>query len=429
MKSPIPLISVVTVVYNGADVLEKTIQSVIDQSFNDIEYIIIDGKSTDGTTDIIKKYEKQIDYWVSEPDLGIYDAMNKGIMKCTGKFTLFLNAGDYLFSNELFNNLHTIYSKELDENDLIYGRAKILKSNGSVLDLIMKHTHEELWKGPNFRHGALLTRTNLLKEIQFEVSDKLKISADFDFIYKCYNSKRKFLQTSLIFIVFKEEGISDNAFRQLSDNIYILKKYKDWTLKTKLHFTKKYILALLVLTPVKKINIVLSVLFREYIANQLINKIPSYFIRHFYYKRIVGIRIGKAASIHLNTTIQGKNIQIGQNTVINRRCNLDGRGQLIIGNNTSISPDVYFITADHDYNSINFSLRMHDIDVGNYVFIGSRAIITGTVKIGEGAVICAGAIVTKDVEPWAVMAGIPAKKIKERRKDVDYNPSWMGWFD
>ena len=98
-----PLVSIVTVVYNGENFLEETIKSVINQTYENIEYIIIDGGSTDGTVDIIKKYEDKINYWVSEKDAGIYDAMNKGIEAFKGDYINFLNAGDSYVNNEVLN--------------------------------------------------------------------------------------------------------------------------------------------------------------------------------------------------------------------------------------------------------------------------------------------------------------------------------------
>ena len=111
----LPLISVITVVLNGEKYLEETIQSVINQTYPNVEYIIIDGGSTDGTLDIIKKYEDKIDYWVSEKDKGIYDAMNKGIRAACGNWINFMNAGDMFFN---INSLKTIISKLKDRRYL-----------------------------------------------------------------------------------------------------------------------------------------------------------------------------------------------------------------------------------------------------------------------------------------------------------------------
>ncbi|MEM9528699.1 MAG: glycosyltransferase, partial [Bacteroidota bacterium] len=93
-----PLISIITVVFNGLDVLPKTITSVIGQSYSRIEYILIDGASTDGTTAYLSSHQDWFSYWVSEPDSGLYDAMNKGLDQANGDFCLFLNAGDAFYS-------------------------------------------------------------------------------------------------------------------------------------------------------------------------------------------------------------------------------------------------------------------------------------------------------------------------------------------
>lgn len=96
-----PLVSIITVVYNADNCLEETIKSVINQNYKNIEYIIIDGGSTDNTLSIIKKYEKQIKMWISEPDNGIYEAMNKGISLCQGEIVGIINAGDTYTSNAI----------------------------------------------------------------------------------------------------------------------------------------------------------------------------------------------------------------------------------------------------------------------------------------------------------------------------------------
>jgi glycosyltransferase involved in cell wall biosynthesis len=116
-----PLISIITVVRNGRDVIERTIQSVLEQRYQNIEYIVIDGGSSDGTVDIIKRYAKRITYWVSEPDNGIYDAMNKALDHIRGEGHLFLNAGDYFVGNAIPDHLKLpcyirVYKKNFFEN-------------------------------------------------------------------------------------------------------------------------------------------------------------------------------------------------------------------------------------------------------------------------------------------------------------------------
>lgn len=100
-----PMITIITVVYNGARFLEKTIQSIIEQSYDNVEYIIIDGGSTDGTLEIINKYKDKIDILVSEKDNGIYDAMNKGLVLASGKWINFMNCGDYFFNTNVIEDI------------------------------------------------------------------------------------------------------------------------------------------------------------------------------------------------------------------------------------------------------------------------------------------------------------------------------------
>ncbi|MCR5146562.1 MAG: glycosyltransferase [Clostridia bacterium] len=125
-------ISVVTVVFNGEKTLEKTIQSVINQTYENIEYLIIDGGSSDSTVDIIKKYESKISFWKSEADKGIYDAMNKGLVQATGDFIIFLGADDLFVDREVVQN----FVKKIccDSYDYIYYGNVIKTSNYAIYD-------------------------------------------------------------------------------------------------------------------------------------------------------------------------------------------------------------------------------------------------------------------------------------------------------
>ena len=139
------LISIVTVSYNAVLTIEQTILSVINQTYPNVEYIIIDGGSTDGTVDIIKKYANKIAYWVSEPDKGIYDAMNKGGLKATGDFIQFLNAGDW-FENE--HVIEKIFKDWYKRVDVIYGDMIIRRSDGVYYAKAQDLSHFE----NDFRH-------------------------------------------------------------------------------------------------------------------------------------------------------------------------------------------------------------------------------------------------------------------------------------
>lgn len=143
----------------------------------------------------------------------------------------------------------------------------------------------------------------------------------------------------------------------------------------------------------------------------------------------MGIKLGKGSSIHLNTRINRFDIRIGKNSVINRRCYLDGRGGLTIGDNVSISPEVHLITASHDAQSTDFSYTVAPVFIEDFVWVGSRATILPGVVLGKGCIVAVGAVVSKNVEPFTIVGGIPAKKIGIRNKELDYHCNWMPPFD
>ncbi|RFM26667.1 glycosyltransferase [Deminuibacter soli] len=420
-----PIISVITIVYNDVKNIKATLDSVLNQTYKNIEYIVIDGGSKDGTADVIKSISNQLGYWVSEPDKGIYDAMNKGIAKATGNWIIFMNCGDTFFSPKTVE--HVFGNSSFDERDFIYGSSKYYKANGNIFDKHVPYGMDDIWRGPNFRHGALFAPTAIMQEYAFDVSDKnLKVSADFDFIYKSYKRGHKFVEVKETILLFQEDGVSNNYLKCLNDNLYIIKKYGDATpskrayyskLKFKLYtknFLKKSFLA-------KPLHFIIQFIY-SYFPNYVLNVVPFYSLRHFYYRRILKIKLGQNSSIHLGVQVFGRQISIGSNTTINRKVHLDGRGKLQIGDNVSISQDCFLITADHDYNTATFSYRSGEIQIQDYAWLGTRVTVLPNVVIGQGAVVCAGAVVTKPVEPYTVVAGVPAREIGKRNPNLTYHP-------
>ncbi|MCS6941792.1 MAG: glycosyltransferase [Geminocystis sp.] len=198
----LPLITVITVVLNKEKFLEETIQSVIAQTYPNVEYLIIDGGSTDGTLDIIRRYEEYIDYWVSEKDGGIYDAMNKGINVASGEWINFMNGGDSFFQEKVLEKVFTNHWKDVDviygNHQVVYpGRRRIVKA-GEI-----KH----IWKGSQFCHQSAFVRKKAYKVYGFNTSRD--IAADFEFFYTLYKKNMNFKYIDLVIANYPAGGLSD----------------------------------------------------------------------------------------------------------------------------------------------------------------------------------------------------------------------------
>lgn len=166
-----------------------------------------------------------------------------------------------------------------------------------------------------------------------------------------------------------------------------------------------------------------------YLANHFFANQGSYRFRHWYLRTFLRYKIGEDSSVHMNCFFTGDNIEVGRNSVLNRRSYFDGRVGIKIGDFVNVSPEVYILTLQHEPNDTFFSCKGGEVIIDDYVWIGVRAIILPGVHIGEGAVIAAGAVVTKDVPPYTIVAGVPAKEIKKRMKGVFYTPKYFPFFD
>lgn len=160
-----------------------------------------------------------------------------------------------------------------------------------------------------------------------------------------------------------------------------------------------------------------------------IGYVPSHHIRRFFY-RIQGMKIGKGSALHMGAVFyNASNIKIGEDSIIGENAVLDGRDKLVIGSHVDIASEVMIYNAEHNVNDPDFTAINAPVTIGDYVFIGPRSIILPGVKIGNGAVVGAGAVVTKDVEEFKIVGGVPAKEIGERNtKNPTYKLGRAAWF-
>lgn len=157
--------------------------------------------------------------------------------------------------------------------------------------------------------------------------------------------------------------------------------------------------------------------------------IPSHHIRRFFY-RLSGVKIGKGSTIHMEARFYDpRNIEIGKDSIVGEKVVLDGRAKLLIGDHVDIATEVMIYNAAHNVQSEEFEAVKKPVIIEDYVFIGPRAIILPGVRIGKGGVVGAGAVVTRDVLPFTIVGGVPAKVIKEREiKNPNYKLGRAAWF-
>ncbi|ABQ03346.1 glycosyltransferase family 2 protein [Flavobacterium johnsoniae] len=202
-------ISIITINYNNASGLEKTIESVINQTYKDFEFIVIDGGSTDESKEIILKAGSSISYWVSEKDAGIYNAMNKGIKTASGDYLLFINSGDYLYNEKVVENL---VNHLLETDEIVYGNV-LLRNETKNWEIIQEHPDKlnfSYFYNRTICHQVCLFKRSLFDNIFF-FNEDYKIASDWEFlIYAIYIQKVNCRKIDLLISVYDTTGISGN---------------------------------------------------------------------------------------------------------------------------------------------------------------------------------------------------------------------------
>lgn len=416
-------ISVITVVYNDVAYIRQTIESFFAQTYTDKEYIIIDGGSTDGTAEIVREYADRLAYWCSEPDGGLYEAMNKGLSHAQGIWVNILNSGDVYCSDQVLEQMLTLGGQQYA--DVIYGNA--LADNGIQDDHIEAGDDlRQLEFQAIYRHGCSLMRTETHRRFPYQVEKKEQygFALDYDVIYRMYHAKCVFCKVPVEVQTYKLDGASNHLLKSLKYNYRITTQYGKSSSKRWYYLKSLFSYRL-------KNNAVFE-WFRyfvfEFFLNNVVPLVLSWSVRRAILK-VLGIQIGRGSFIARETYFMSPRMfSLGAHSDINRECLIDARGGLRVGDNVSISHRVNLVTGGHDVQSSDFHGRYLPIEIQDYVWIGVGATILQGVTVGKGAVVCAGAVVTRDVEPYAIVGGVPARKIGERNRILDYQCKWITPF-
>jgi len=218
-----PKLSVITIVYNNVAAIERTMLSVLNQTYSNIEYLIIDGASTDGTLEIVKKYESRLTKLVSENDRGIYDAMNKGLALATGDYVLFMNSGDEIYAPETVAEVF----ESAPSGDIYYGETEMYDENWKSLGQRRHRAPEHFsWKsfkfGMNVSHQAIYIKRSLTTPYDLQY----KYSADIDWIIKAAKKSSNIVNTHLYVAKYLVGGMSKQKhLASLSERFKILSHY------------------------------------------------------------------------------------------------------------------------------------------------------------------------------------------------------------
>ncbi len=219
-----PLVSIITVCLNSAKYIEETIQSVLNQTYSNIEYIIVDGGSRDGTLGIIRRYEDRIAYWISEPDRGIYDAMNKGVSLATGELVGIINSDDWYFPDAVMMVVEAY--KTHPEVDVIFGNLMLLeRKEKGLIFRESKIKMDDVFKNFTFNHPTCFVSRRVYQKDRFNL--RYKIAADYELMLRLYLKKSRFFYLNKCIACFRIGSVS-YSYRKIIEYYQIVKRYASY---------------------------------------------------------------------------------------------------------------------------------------------------------------------------------------------------------
>lgn len=443
-------LSIITVTYNSERYLRETLNSVLRQKYNNYEYIIVDGGSTDSTLEILAEYTLLFGgkmSYVSEPDKGIYDAMNKGIMRTTGDYIGIINSDDR-YTPDCFRHVVKTLSESTELPDVIYSDMNRIDENGNFCGVIAGNA-ELLKRGMLVNHPTCFVSKKAYEKYGlFDL--KYRIAADYDLMLRIRNGGGSFRKCKEILSEYRDGGISFNNYKSVLEKYAIQRKYYSlpfcWYIRMR-GFYRCKICGEYKDIMIRSIKLVYNI---PNVLVTILNKITFIiygvqFGADFTSKGVICIATNRHPKIN-----SGKNIRIGKSVSINSsfKSNMASHsnktvlyiienGSIKIGNHVGISNSILAarkaITIE-DYVMIGSGCKIYDNDWhpvdfvkrirGGTIISAPVRIKTGAwlcegvtvlkgVTIGERAVIAAGSVVTKDVPADEVWAGNPARCVKK----------------
>lgn len=427
MAPSAPLISVVVAVRNAEHTLRRTLQSLAAQTMRDFEIVLIDGASTDGTLRIADEFSKEIAFQLSEPDTGIADAWNKGVRHARGDWIIFLNAGDLLHRDHFARVAPSLGTAA--QPTILY--CDVLKFNARNEPTITIRGRAPSARGIasggiGFAHPGSLSSAACFAQIG-HFNTGLRIAIDTDWLLRAFKAGHMFQRFESV-AYMAEGGVSDRKFGEAMREYFMC--------TTRLGLTGKgyAAFATLLLPAVRQMlrfyRSVCRVPLRTLkhllvtIANILAQCLPFHWMRRIYFS-LLGFKLGPRASIAMGFQFyKTGNLKIEDGSVVNRSCLFDNRTHIEIGKHVSIARNVKIFTAGHDPESPFFEMVTMPVTIEDHAVIFANANIMPGVRIGYGAVVYGGAVVTKDVEPMVIVGGVPAHPVGRRctppRYALDY---------
>lgn len=420
-----PLISVIVAVRNAEHTLRPTLQSLVGQTTRNFEVVLIDGASTDGTLRVAEEFRSHIALQLSEPDTGIADAWNKGVRHARGQWIIFLNAGDLLHRDHFMRAALAL--RYAPASPAIF-YCDVLKFNDRSEPTITIRGRAPTARGiarggVGFAHPGSLASAACFGQIgHFDTG--LRIAIDTDWLLRAFKAGHVFQRFDSV-AYMSEGGVSDRKFGKA------MREYFLCTTRLGLTSERHAKLAGAALPAARKVLHAYRSLLRNplrtvkhtlvSLANGVGQCLPFHRLRRGYF-RLLGFDLGSRASIAMGFKFyRPGGVSIGEGSVVNRSCLFDNRASIQVGKHVSISRDVSIFTAGHDPESPFFEMVTAPVYIEDHAVIFAGATLMPGVRIGAGAVVYGGAVVTKDVESMAIVGGVPARPIGRRSTEPGYS--------